>query len=370
MALPPGIDVRASGKYRARYRDEEGIQHSRSFDLLRDAKAWMEDQKSSVRKGTHIAPRDRTTVAEYAEKWNSSRTVRSTTAAYRVNALATLKASPLGRMVLSQVRPSDVQAYVGSLSKSKAASTTARHYGWIKGIFHSAVDDRLITFTPCTNRISLPTVERSKLVPLTVEEVRRLAACTADRYRVGMLIQAACGLRISELLALTVSDIDFLRNTVTIDRQLAKYGGGFVAPKTESSRRTIPLAEDVKQAVAAHLVVFAPNKDGLILSGEKGASVRMDKWAIKVFRPAAKKAGLADSVSSHDLRHHFASETLSRNVPANVVAAYMGHTTAHLVLSTYGHLMPSADDVMRKALEAAWTPVVVPAVVRSGLHSV
>jgi integrase len=352
--LPKDID-RVGNKYRARYRDEEGKRHSKTFDRLRDAVAWREDQRSAVRKGTHIAPRDLTTVGEYAERWNGARIVRPTTAAYRVNALATLKASPLGRMVLSQVRPSDVQAYVGALGRTKAPSTINRHYGWLKSIFASALEDRLISFTPCTSRISLTTIERPRIVPLTVAQIYDLAGATTDRYRIGMILHASLGLRISELLGLQLRDVDWMRRVVTIDRQLAKDGKSFVAPKTEFSRRTIPLPQDVALELSAHLQRFPARDDGLILFGPKGAPVRLDRWSQDVFRPAAKAAGLPDSVTSHDLRHAFASEALSRGVPANVVAQYMGHADAALVIRTYGHVMPNAEDVMRKALDAAWS---------------
>lgn len=372
MNLPDGIDVLPSGKYRARYRDDDGKQHSKSFDRLRDAKAWREDQMSSVRKGTHVAPRDRTTVLEYAEHWNGARTVRATTAQHRANALSHLKKAPLGRMTLAQVKPSDVQAYVGACSATMAPSTINRHYGWLKAIFLSAVEDRLVTFTPCTSRISLPKIERPKLVPLTVDQVRALADCTPDRYRIGIYLQAALGLRINELLGLKLQDVDFLqvRPTVTIDRQLSKEARAFVAPKTESSRRTIPLAQDVRDLLSAHLAQFPARDDGLILFGPQGAPVRMDRWAQKVFRPAADRAGLPKTITTHDLRHHFASVLLRQGVPANVVAHFMGHTTAHLVLTTYGHLMPGSDDLTRQALDAAWSPDVSPDVSRPLLRGV
>jgi hypothetical protein len=39
------------------------------------------------------------------------------------------------------------------------------------------------------------------------------------------------------------------------------------------------------------------------------------------------------------------------------VAARLGHKDAQLVLTTYGHLMPSSEDRTRKAVDAAWAPL-------------
>jgi integrase len=51
-------------------------------------------------------------------------------------------------------------------------------------------------------------------VPLSIEQVATLAGAMPERYRTMVLTQAALGLRIGELLALRVEDVDFLRRTV------------------------------------------------------------------------------------------------------------------------------------------------------------
>ena len=61
-----------------------------------------------------------------------------------------------------------------------------------------------------------------------------------------------------------------------------------------------------------------------------------------MFKPATKSAGLPVCVTSHDLRHHYASILLAAGESVVAVAERLAHENATLVLKTYGHLMPDS----------------------------
>ncbi len=63
-----GVDRLPSGRYRARYRDAGGKQHSEAFDSAGQARDWRAGQVNAVSRGVHVAPNTRTTVAEYARQ--------------------------------------------------------------------------------------------------------------------------------------------------------------------------------------------------------------------------------------------------------------------------------------------------------------
>src|SRR5688500_20131512 len=78
-----------------------------------------------------------------------------------------------------------------------------------------------------------------------------------------VLTQAGLGLRIGELLALRVQDIDFLRRTVRIEWQITQGSKGERSePKTPRSRRTIPLPRMVAEALSVHLATAPAADDG------------------------------------------------------------------------------------------------------------
>ena len=86
-------------------------------------------------------------------------------------------------------------------------------------MFAAAVIDRKIGSSPMV-RLQLPSTSRERLVPLSVEQVRRVAEAVPPRCKAMVLTQAGLGLRIGELLALRVDDVDFLRRTVRIEWQI------------------------------------------------------------------------------------------------------------------------------------------------------
>jgi hypothetical protein len=82
-----------------------------------------------------------------------------------------------------------------------------------------------------------------------------------------VITQAGLGLRIGELVALRIQDVDFLRRTVRIEWQTDPTGKHRMPPKTPRSRRTLPLPAVVADVLAAHIAEFPPAADGSLFTG-------------------------------------------------------------------------------------------------------
>jgi integrase len=80
------------------------------------------------------------------------------------------------------------------------------------------VDDRLVPESPC-KRIILPRIEEAEIVPPSVEQIVSLVAAVDPRFRGALVLLAGSGMRIGELLGAQVSDVDFLRRTIRVERQ-------------------------------------------------------------------------------------------------------------------------------------------------------
>jgi integrase len=208
----------------------------------------------------------------------------------------------------------------------------------------------------------MPKDERAKLVPLTVAQVRTLADEMPGHMRAMVLTQAGLGLRLGELLALRVQDVNFLRREVRIAEQLELNTHRRVPVKTPRSLRTVPLPTMVAESLAQHMAAYPPGPGGLLFNPVNAPIVRKvagpgigHSEVAKTIRRAVKRAGLPVGTSSHDLRHHYASVLLHAGESVHAVAERLGHTDAKLVLETYGHCMPDTEDRTRKAIDAAWT---------------
>lgn len=74
-----------------------------------------------------------------------------------------------------------------------------------------------------------------------------------------IIAHAGLGLRIGEVLALRVQDVDFLRRTVRVEYQVDQDNSALIPPKTRRSKRTIPLPNVVSAALAEHLRFNPPS---------------------------------------------------------------------------------------------------------------
>lgn len=347
-----------------------------SFDNKSVAKRKLTELESSVQRGQWVDPTDRTIVTEYARMHAATRPHSPRTAA-RVESMIRnhLEGTALGSRRLAAVRPSEVQAWVTDRAQVLSPSTLRLLVGMVRSVFTAAALDRLVTASPFV-RVALPRAEQERVVPLTVDQVRALADAMVPKYRAMVLTQAGLGLRIGELLALRVEDVDFLRRTVRVQDQIDANTRERKPPKTPRSRRTVPLPDMVAVALAEHLAAFPATVEGLIFHTSTGRPLWREDYGSRVLRKALVRAntairkangklptGAAPAVelpagtTSHDLRHHYASVLLAAGESVVAVAELLGHENATLVLEVYGHLLPGSEDRTRKAVDGAWNAV-------------
>ncbi|MDD9207807.1 site-specific integrase [Georgenia sp. 10Sc9-8] len=197
----------------------------------------------------------------------------------------------------------------------------------------------------------MPSDDRPQVVPPTATDIGALVAAAPPRHRAAIVMLAGAGLRISELLGLTVADVDFLRRTVRVDRQRLRSGG--TGPlKTRRSARTILLGKVVTEELSAHLVAFP--SDEWLFTDDLGRPVTYYTWQ-DVWAPTRRAAGL--DVDTHALRHFYASALISGGASVKVVQERLGHGSASVTLNTYAHLWPTDDELTRSVIDAAFAPL-------------
>lgn len=343
------------GRYEWRHR--VGGRHLKKvFDRRTDAVAHDARVKADLARGTHVDMSNKVTVAQYARAWSEARVLRPKSRhVHEVFLRHHIEAAPLGARPIVRVRPSEVQAWVTGRAAVLGPETLGALAGFMRSVFAAAVIDGVIGRNPVlpSARLSLPRRDRPKFTPLTVDQVRAWAAAAPPRVRAMILTQAALGLRISELRALRLADVDFLRREVRIEAQLDTRGQQRVPLKTPASRRAVPLPVVAADALAAHIAAFPPAADGTIFTSAAGKAWSANGSLWEHYHDPAAAAGLPDGTSSHDLRHHYASVLLAAGESVHAVAERIGDTPA-MVLDVYGHVMPNLADRTRKAVDAAW----------------
>ena len=368
-------------RWRVRYVGPDGRERSRSFDRKVDAEKFRATTEADLIRGAWADPASRKVLlGGYAREWLAGRTGEpSTLDVLRVRVERHILPA-LGDMRLADIRPSRVQAFITSLRTADgkdrpAADGTARGvFTTLSAILSAAVDDGIITSNPARKAsVKAPRAPQRKVVPWTGVQVAAVRAGLPERWRVFCDIGAGLGLRQGEILGLDAGLIEMLPHVVHVRQQLRIVAGQLVLapPKHQpgmTAERDVPLPDPVAQAIAAHLARFPartvtlpwrtpdgpPRTARLLLATAAGAAVRRDSFNY-TWRRAVRGAGMAVSreTGTHQLRHRYASMLLGGGIDVRTLGEYMGHSDPAITLRIYAHLLPTAGDRARKAIEIA-----------------
>ena len=176
-----------------------------------------------------------------------------------------------------------------------------------------------------------------------------------------MLI-AATGLRRGEALGLRWADVDLGAGVLRVAGTLGRIGRRLVIsePKTDRSRRTVPLHPAVVTMLRAHRTAQKAERlragnqwtdSGLVFTTELGGPVD-PRNLLRVLEGAAAAAGV-EGAGVHTLRHSAAVAWLEAGVHIRQVADLLGHSSVAITGDVYGH---GSDDGARRAVDhlAGW----------------
>jgi integrase len=177
--------------------------------------------------------------------------------------------------------------------------------------------------------VTLP--KRPQRIPglLTRGEVAAiLAACDSPRYRTMLTVCYGCGLRLSEVLALRVGDIDGERKLLRVEQ-----GKG-------AKDRLVPLSPTLLDALRAHWRLYRPHH--WLFAGRCGEALSPTALQ-KAYTRAKRQAGVTKPGGIHALRHAYATHQLAAGLNVERLQRLMGHSSIQTTLR-YVHWLPSARE--------------------------
>jgi integrase len=347
------IAKRPNGKWRARYRDDAGNERARHFDRKVDAQRWLDHVTASVVAGTYADPNaGKVTFAAYFGEWSVRQVwVPGTLLAMSLAA----RSVPFTEKPMKLVRRSDVEGWIKSMDAAGLAPGTIKtRYVNVRSVFRAARNDKVIGNDP-TDGVRLPRPRRpdaAMSIP-TPEDVGMLLAQADVRFQAFIALCAFAGLRLGEAAGVRVSDIDFLRKSLTVSRQVQRANGGTVeirAPKY-GSERVVYLADSLVDLLAQHVADFGTHGDHQWLFVGDGDDPPHQNTVSYWWRKTLRDADLS-GFKLHDLRHFYASGLIAAGCDVVTVQRSLGHAKATTTLNTYAHLWPTAEDRTRKAAES------------------
>src|SRR5680860_139238 len=342
-------------RYRARYRDETDKEHARHFVKKANAQRWLDEVTAAVVRGDYVDPAaGRVTFGQWFKRWSEVQTWTDGTAE---TATMTLASVTFADVPMSRITELHVEAWMKAMTKpgpkrkkGLAASTRRTRYNYVRMAFLAAVKARVIRQDP-TAGISPPRVAKSegRIKLPTPEQVGAALLEAPDDFHGFVAVCAFAGLRLGEAAGLQLRDVDFLRRTLSIQRQIQGQVNSKtieVSPKYESAR-TVYLPDDLVRVLAAHLEKCQPMGEERWLFSLNGYVYNRNS-AGNQWRSLRAKVGM-EAFTLHDLRHFFASGLIADGCDVVTVQHALGHSSASITLNVYSHLWPKAEDRTRAA---------------------
>ena len=270
----------------------------------------------------------------------------------------------LGHIHISKLAPAHVQKLLNDLDDKGKSFNTIRN---VRAVLRRSLNYALrqgmvsrnvasLTDLPTGHKMYSGDATKEKHF-LTPEQALALLAEVED-HRLELLFRFALelGLRRGELLALRIEDIDLDKRVLRVTGSMSRARGRKLirmAPKTKSSRRTLPLSPQLSDAIHAHLAALETYKanriamgdwedHGLMFPSERGTPLEPTSL-FRHFKRAVKAANLPVTLRFHDLRHSCASLLLAAGVHMRVIMEILGHSEIGTTMNTYAHLLPEVE---------------------------
>lgn len=212
--------------------------------------------------------------------------------------------------------------------------TQARCISSIRSFFKFLVFDGQLENNP-TRLLEAPKIGRKLPNILSVEEIDSMLNAVemykpeGQRNKAIIEMLYSCGLRVSELISIKLSNINFRMGIVKID------GKG-------NKERVIPLSKNAKEEIKRYLKVYRDYldiekgyEDVLFLNKRGTALSRV--MVFNIIKHLANRAGIKKNVSPHTFRHSFASHLVSGGADLRAVQDMLGHESI-LTTEIYTHL--------------------------------
>lgn len=273
------------------------------------------------------------------------------------------------RKRIKEIKTSDAKLFLIKMqSDGKRHSTIKLVRGVLRPAFQMAVDDDLLVKNPFGFELAGVVVNDSVTrEAITKDQMRKFLKFVHDdnvycKYYEAVYILFHTGMRISEFCGLTIRDIDFEHNIVTIDHQLQRMSNMelIIEPtKTKAGTRKLPITEDVALMFRAIIEDRPKPKIEKMVDGYSGF-LYLDKndlpevalhWGHR-FRNMVNRYNdiyrvQMPKITPHICRHTYCSNMAKAGMNPKTLQYLMGHSDIGVTMNTYTHLgLEDAQDEM------------------------
>ena len=258
-----GVVIVGSLKIVAEILMPDGKKKRKKNKLQRVVRTWLDTEKESVRKGTWVS-NETTRYGDFLDRYMkeiASHTLRPKTFENYTYTIKKHIKPALGEMRIISIRPDNLQTLYSKLLDSGFSKYTVKY---IHAIIRKTLGTALkwgLVMRNVAEVINPPTPEIHEIVPLTVDEVKRLLKVLKnDRLYAFYVLISTTGIRKGEALGLQKVDLDLDTGTLLVKHSLSQiYRRGLTLgePKSVKSRRELALPPFTVKVLKEHLEKYS-----------------------------------------------------------------------------------------------------------------
>jgi integrase len=347
----------------------QGRRLSHTFKTQREAREWIRETHNQIDLGMTYTSTKRS-LAEHLISWleNEKPVMRSRTWNH-YEQLARMYVIPnIGKIVLKDLSTETLQAlYSRLIGQGVGTYTVVKIHTLLHSALKVAVDAGMIGRNPASRAHPPKTPDFEMKILDESQASQLLVAIIGHRWEALFHLAIATGMRQMELLGLKWDDLDWIRQTVKVERQLVrpdKTGVKFQGTKTRFGRRSIALGDQTITVLRGHYERqqaerLAAGKKwveyGLMFANSHGGPIE-PRNLLTEFHQLLDQAGLP-AIRFHDLRHTSASLMLNHGVAPIVVSRRLGHSKASITIDIYGHMIASIQEGVGQLMDDLVTPI-------------
>lgn len=358
--LKTGESQRKDGIYQYRYTDIRGKRqtvYASDLKILREKEKEIQNALYSNQNYSE----GNITVHELVEQYLALKNgiKRKTEIRYQ-RELGRIKKQDFAYLPIKSVKPSQAKRFMIELSNIYSYSTVNGIKFVLSAAFDLAVEESILLKNPFHFKLS--SVIRNDVVKreaLTEEQVETwLSFLKTDavgaRYYDTNLLLLETGMRISELCGLTMEDIDFSKNEISINHQLLYDSGKseryITSPKSSAGERIIPLTATARKALKRILKDRPKPKVEWVIDGysnfvflQKNGKPRTGDLYDRAFQKLVKRYHSSHpenplpEIRPHILRHTFCTRKAEAGMNPKALQYLMGHSSIDMTLNLYAH---------------------------------
>jgi integrase len=324
----------------------------RGFKTKKEAEIALNQFINEFVKGNYIEPTT-LTLETFATEWFIERKLQVASNTLKNNwILYKYHIKPfLGHLKLQDINLIIIQRYINNLAENSTltSSSIKKVITLLKVMLQKAVQLKILKENPVIG-VTLPKEQKKEMNVWNLEQVNYfLNHSKRNRYYTAYLLAILTGMRKGEILGLRWKDVDLENGIIYVRQILDTSGKQFKAgAKTSAGVRTIHipkiLIEQLKKEqkkILKYKQKYSSefNDNDLVICTRYGNPIDPPTLS-KRFKEHTKKLGLP-IIRFHDLRHTHATMLIQQNVNAKVISERLGHSSIHITLNQYSHVLPS-----------------------------